>query len=57
MKIKDLKADENFSLKPDKIAARWGVIISDIREQNLNSQDAIDSLYIFTNQSMGFYEQ
>ncbi|HAY34177.1 MAG TPA: peptidase M23 [Bacteroidetes bacterium] len=54
MKIRELKADENFYGKPDRIAARWGVIINDIRKQNLNRQDAIDSLYVFTNQLWDF---
>lgn len=54
LKINDLKSDESFYGKPDKIAARWQIIINDIRKENLSRQDAIDSLYLFTNQLWDF---
>jgi len=57
LKINELKADENFYGKPDKIASRWQVIINDIRKANLSRQDAIDSLNLFTNQLWDFMDK
>ncbi|MBS1517309.1 MAG: M23 family metallopeptidase [Bacteroidetes bacterium] len=53
-KLNDLSADENFYGRPEKIAARWNVIITDIRKSNLSRKDAVDSLYVFTNQLWDF---
>lgn len=52
--LSELKPDESFYGKPEMIAARWQVIITDIRESNLTRQDAVDSLRLFTNQIWEF---
>lgn len=49
-KLKSLEADEEFYASHEKVAERWLPIMRSVRENKLDRDAAMDSMYRFTNQ-------
>jgi len=56
-KINALKADEEFYTVNTAITERWYLIMKSVRDAQIPRQDAIDSMYNFTNNLWDFMEK